>query len=29
MSFAANREFLRTLIERLTWPSSVLAQFRR
>ena len=24
-----NREFLRTLIERLTWTSSVLAQFRR
>ena len=23
-----NREFLRTLIERLTWTSSVLAQFR-
>jgi hypothetical protein len=22
-------EFLRTLIERLTWTSSVLAQFRR
>jgi serine/threonine protein kinase len=24
-----NREFLRTLIERLTWTSSVLAQFRK
>ena len=24
-----NREFLRTLIDRLTWTSSVLAQFRR
>ena len=24
-----NREFLRTLIERLSWTTSVLAQFRR
>jgi len=24
-----NREFLRTLIERLTWTTSALAQFRR